>query len=116
MLHGSCRLDYMTSMPKVRVPFELSVKPMVCFKSWIKTLGHPKEHLVQMPSKIDILDFSAVIQGYGNEEVLTEDQIEHNKADKIAMGEGEVEEEEEELTGMALQEANLQLCFTIHIR
>lgn len=32
LLHGSCRIDYLTNRPQIRVPFQLELKPMVCFK------------------------------------------------------------------------------------
>jgi hypothetical protein len=66
MIHGSCHLDYTTSLPKKRVPFGLELRPMICFKKWIKTTGDPTEHLVRLPSVIEILDPSAVIDGYGD--------------------------------------------------
>ena len=67
MTHGSCRLDYMTSMPKTRVPFGIKLKPMICFKTWIKYVGDPIEHIVVFPSKIEILDETAVVDGYSDE-------------------------------------------------
>ena len=69
MIHGSCRLDYMTSKPKIRVPFGLELKPMICFKKWIKYVGKPTEHIVAFPSVIEIVDPSAVIEGYGTDSV-----------------------------------------------
>ena len=67
MIHGSCHIDHRTSLPKIRVPFDLELKPMICFKKWIKTTGNPSDHLVKLPSSIEILDPTAVITGYGDE-------------------------------------------------
>lgn len=64
MIHGSCHVDYTTSIPKIRVPFELELKPMICFKKWIKVTGMPDEHMVELPSKIEILDPTAVVENY----------------------------------------------------
>lgn len=67
MIHGSCKLDYLTSRPKIRVPFQLKLRPMICFKSWIKEFGEPQDHLVVLPSVLEIIDPEAVITGYGDE-------------------------------------------------
>ena len=32
LIHGSCHIDYLTNLPKTRMPFELSITPMICFK------------------------------------------------------------------------------------
>jgi len=64
MIHASCRRDYLTSMPKLRVPFELELKAMICFKTWVKKDGLPDEHIVQLPSEIEVLDPTAIITGY----------------------------------------------------
>ena len=64
MIHGSCRLDYMTSMPRTRDPFGLKLKPMICFKKWIKSVGDPTEHIVVFPSKIEVVEPSNVVDGY----------------------------------------------------
>ena len=52
----------------MRVPFQLKLKPMVCFKKWVKTTGEPSGHLTVLPKLIEILDPTAVITGYGTEE------------------------------------------------
>ena len=67
MIHGSCRRDYLTNKPRLRVPFQLHLKSMVCFRSWIKEFGEPSDHLVRISGKIEILDPSAVVDGYGDE-------------------------------------------------
>lgn len=41
---------------------------MICFKNWIKTFGEPSEHYVVLPKIIEVLDASAIIDGYGIEE------------------------------------------------
>jgi len=64
MIHGSCKLDYGVSIPKLRVPFQLYLKPMICFKTWIKETGDPLEHLVKLPKNLEIVDASAIITGY----------------------------------------------------
>ena len=64
MIHGSCHLDYMTNKPPIRVPFHVQLKPMLCFKSWIKTEGEPTTHFVTLPRIIEILDPSMIIKDY----------------------------------------------------
>jgi len=68
MIHGSCHLDYMSGQPKIRVPFQLKLKPMVCFKKWIKEHGEPTEHFAVLPKLIEIVDPGAIINGYGVED------------------------------------------------
>lgn len=66
LIHGSCHIDYLTNRPQLRVPFQLELKPMVCFKGWIKVEGQPYGHNVRLPNKPDILDPSYIFDGYKN--------------------------------------------------
>ena len=118
MIHGSCRRDFRTSHPVLRVPFALELKAMICFKSWIKTRGKPEEHLAELPTNVEILNAEAIIVDYegfyhhdeGHADVfsftggLAHD--EHGKKTSSTMEDGEVvgdeevaEEEEEEDKG-----------------
>lgn len=114
MIDGSCRLDYLTNKPKLRVPFQLHLKPMVCFRSWIKTFGDPEDHLVRITGKIEILDPSAVIDGYGDqiieESVSLTDGVDANSTNN-ATGNGTDEGEGSEvISELALK------CYDFHQR
>jgi hypothetical protein len=80
LIHGSCHIDYLTNRPQVRVPFQLELKPMICFKQWVKVDGVPEDHIVKIPIDPEIVDPSAVIQGYGvdhpDDEVLEDHETE----------------------------------------
>mmetsp|Transcript_24676 Transcript_24676/g.38386 ORF Transcript_24676/g.38386 Transcript_24676/m.38386 type:complete len:241 (+) Transcript_24676:734-1456(+) len=95
MIHGSCKLDYMTSTPKNNpVPFQLELKPMICFTTWIKTSGAPENHLVTLPAKPEIIDSSFILTGYGDEE---EEPVETTPAEPSGnTGEGSESSSEEQ--------------------
>eukprot|EP00347_Sterkiella_histriomuscorum_P014857 403359260 len=44
MIQGACKEDLNTIPPKI--PFQLKLRPMICYKTWIKTSGQPEGHLV----------------------------------------------------------------------
>lgn len=98
LLHGSCRLDYLTNRPQVRVPFQLELKPMICFKQWVKTEGIPDDHIVKMPSEPEIVDPEAVIQGYGENHVGDSDNLDVSEEDasEVSDEDGDGDEEGEE--------------------
>ena len=98
MIHGSCRLDYTTlqydfaetatyygrirdtlltsdykdplSKIKKRVPFGLRLKPMICFRNWMKLkpkvgpISLPDEHFAELPKVIELLEPEMIMNGY----------------------------------------------------
>lgn len=95
MMHGGCRLDYNSHEPMIRVPFQLQLRGMVCFKDWIKTYGDPTDHLVRIPKVIEILEPEAVIDGYGDS---TDTQVEEDseEANKDAEQQAKADEAKEQ--------------------
>jgi len=94
LTQGACRLDYTVSLPKKRVPFGLELRPMICFKNWIKTTGNPTEHMVVLPSVIEIQNPDAVINGYGDKDDKKEEEnaLRHNDEESKEQIEEEMSE------------------------
>lgn len=44
LIQGACMEDMTVIPPKI--PFQLKLRPMLCYRNWIKTSGEPSEHLV----------------------------------------------------------------------
>ena len=44
LLQGACMEDRTVIPPKI--PFQLKLRPMLCYRKWIKTSGEPREHIV----------------------------------------------------------------------
>ncbi|CDW73314.1 UNKNOWN [Stylonychia lemnae] len=44
LIQGACKEDPNTIPPKI--PFQLKLRAMICYKTWIKTSGQPDSHLI----------------------------------------------------------------------
>ena len=49
------------------MPFQLYLKPMVCYKTWIKDYGEPLDHLVRIPATLTIVDEDYPLKDYGDQ-------------------------------------------------
>lgn len=45
LIQGACKEDKNT-VPSLKVPFQLKLRAMICYRTWIKTSGEPSEHIV----------------------------------------------------------------------
>lgn len=79
MMHGGCRRDYNSHEPMLRVPFQLQLRGMICFKKWIKTFGDPVDHLVRIPKVLEVVEPEAVITGYDEDTTESADDTEQVK-------------------------------------
>ena len=52
---GACMEDLTVVPPKI--PFQLKLRPMLCFRNWIKTSGIPSNHIVTI--KISVANAAA---------------------------------------------------------
>ena len=89
LMHGGCRLDYNSHEPMIRIPFQLQLRGMVCFKRWVKTYGDPADHLVRIPKTFEILEPEAVITGYDDETVPVVEEEAPAEAEGGEGGDGE---------------------------
>jgi len=85
MIHGACRFDSNTHEPMMRVPFQLEVRAMVCFRSWIKYYGEPTDHIVKLPKEIEDLEPDKRIDPenpYGDKVIVEEEEKPEVKEEK----------------------------------
>lgn len=50
LTQGACMEDRTVIPPKI--PFQLKLRPMLCYRKWIKTSGLPDEHLVTLKKAV----------------------------------------------------------------
>jgi hypothetical protein len=50
LIQGACMEDKTVIPPKI--PFQLKLRPMLCYRNWKKTSGKPDEHIVVLKKAV----------------------------------------------------------------